>query len=78
MVDSSKVAVRLKYLLRNPELDVKVIRLIRDGRGVALTYMDPAQFADAENPDRRGGGMGGNREDERLPMTQAAYQWRRT
>ena len=77
IVDSSKGALRLKYLLRNPELHVKVIHLIRDGRGVALTYMDPARFADAKDPARRGGGMGGDRENERLPMARAAYTWRR-
>jgi len=77
VVDSSKTAVRLKYLLRNPELDVRVIRLIRDGRGVALTYMDPAGFADATDPALRGGGSGGERKKERLSMPQAAYEWRR-
>lgn len=77
IVDSSKTAVRLKYLLRNPEIDVKVIRLIRDGRGVALTYMDPTGFADARDPSMRGGGSGGDREKERLPMARAAYEWRR-
>ena len=61
----------------NPELDVKVIRLIRDGRAVALTYMDPARYADAKDPMRRGGGMGGDREKERLSMAQAAWEWRR-
>jgi hypothetical protein len=77
VVDSSKIALRLKYLLRNPDLDVKVVRLMRDGRAVALTYMDPAGFADAEDPTKRGGGMGGDRQDERLSMAQAAYEWRR-
>ena len=77
VVDSSKVALRLKYLLRNPELDVKVIRLVRDGRAVALTYMDPAGFADARNPTCRGGGLGDSREKERLTMTEAARRWRR-
>jgi hypothetical protein len=77
VVDSSKIAVRLKYLLRNPQLDVKVIRLVRDGRAVALTYMDPAAFADAKDPIYRGGGMGGDRESERLLMAQAARDWRR-
>lgn len=77
IVDSSKVALRLKYLLRNPDLDVKVVRLIRDGRAVALTYMDPAGFADAQDPEKRAGGAGGNRAGERLPMVQAAYEWRR-
>jgi len=78
VVDSSKVGLRLKYLLRNPELDVKVIRLIRDGRAVALTYMDPACFADARDPARRAGGTGGDRADERLSMAQAAWEWRRS
>ena len=75
--DSSKIAIRLKYLLRNTELEVKIIRLIRDGRGVALTYMNPADFADAKDPAMRGGGSGGQREKERLSMARAAYQWRR-
>jgi hypothetical protein len=33
--DTSKAAVRLKHLLEAPELDVKVVRLIRDVRGYA-------------------------------------------
>ena len=78
VIDSSKSALRLKYLLRNPDLDVKVIRLIRDGRAVSLTYVDPARFADARDASRRGGGMGGDRKDERLSMTEAAYEWRRS
>ena len=78
VADSSKTAVRLKYLLRNPELDIKVIHLIRDGRGVALTYMNPAKYADAEDPILRGGGTGNDRKNERLDMTRAAYQWRRS
>ena len=78
VIDSSKTALRLKYLLRNLELDVKVIRLIRDGRAVALTYTDPARFADAKDPSKRAGGMGGDREKQRLSMTQAAYEWRRS
>ncbi len=77
VVDSSKIALRLKYLLRNPQLEVKIIRLVRDGRAVALTYMDPAGFADAQDPTHRGGGMGGSREQERLAMATAAQEWRR-
>jgi hypothetical protein len=79
VVDSSKVAVRLKYLLRNPELDIRVIRLIRDGRGVALTYTDPAQFADARDPRLRGGGTGaGSETADRLTLAQAAREWKRS
>ena len=78
IIDSSKIALRLKYLLRNLELDVKVIRLLRDGRAVALTYMDPSGFADAKDPNRRAGGMGGDRKNERLPTAQAAHEWRRS
>jgi len=78
VVDSSKTAVRLKYLLRNPGLNVKVIRLIRDGRGVALAYTKPDQYADATNPRLRGGGGGGDRAGERQTIAEAARQWRRS
>jgi hypothetical protein len=78
VVDSSKIAVRLKFLLRNPELDIKVVRLIRDGRGVALTYTDPLNFADAKDPRLKAGGSGGNRDADRLPMAEAAREWRRS
>ena len=78
VVDSSKRAVRLKYLLRIPQLRVSVIRLIRDGRAVALTYMDPHRFADAGRPELRGGGSGANRNGECLTMEQAAREWRRS
>jgi Sulfotransferase family len=78
IVDSSKAGIRLKYLLRNPALDVRVVRLIRDGRAVALTYMDPAAFADASDPRLRGGGMGGARDGEELDMGTAAREWRRS
>jgi len=37
LVDSSKTGLQLKYHLRNPRLDVKVIWLVRDGRGVAFS-----------------------------------------
>lgn len=78
VVDSSKVGLRLKYLLRNRALNVRVIRLIRDGRGVALTYTDPARFADCRDPARREGGAGGDRREERLSMQAAAREWRRS
>jgi hypothetical protein len=78
VVDSSKIGLRLKYLLRNPALEIKVVRLIRDGRGVALTHLDPARFADAKDPQLRGGGLGDHREAERLAMAEAAREWRRS
>jgi hypothetical protein len=78
IVDSSKIGLRLKYLLQNPELDIKIIRLIRDGRAVAMTYTDPAGFADSENPELRAGGMGGNRDSEKMSINQAAREWRRS
>ena len=77
VVDSSKIGIRLKYLLRNPDLDVRVVRLIRDGRGVALSYMDSANFADAADPRLRGGGAGDLARAERAPMALAAREWRR-
>jgi hypothetical protein len=78
IVDSSKIGIRLKYLLRIPEFEVKVIRLIRDGRAVATTYTNPAEYADARQPELRGGGMGGGREREKLSIAQAAREWRRS
>jgi hypothetical protein len=78
VVDSSKMGLRLKYLLRNPAFDVRVIRVVRDGRAVALAYMDPAGFADARDPSLRQGGMGGDRASERQSMQEAAHQWRRS
>jgi len=78
IVDSSKIGIRLKYLLKNPHIDVKVIRVIRDGRAVSLTYLNPASFADAADPVLRQGGMGGNRDSEKLSMENAANDWLRS
>jgi hypothetical protein len=77
VVDSSKSALRLRFLRQIPGLDLRVIHLVRDGRGVALTYMDPEHYADARDPRRRGGGNGTSRDGERLSMAAAARQWRR-
>jgi hypothetical protein len=78
IVDSSKIGMRLKYLLRNPGLDVRVVRVKRDGRAVALTYMDPEHFADASNPALRGGGSGASRDAECLGTADAAREWLRS
>ena len=78
IVDSSKHGLRLKYLLRNPGIDLRVVRLLRDGRAVTLTYIDPERFADAEDTRLRGGGLGANRDDERLDAKTAASRWRRS
>ena len=76
-VDKGNKALRLRFLRRIPSLAIRVIHLIRDGRAVALTYMDPAKYADAKDESLRGGGGGGDRANERLSMAEAAYQWRR-
>jgi len=78
IVDSSKIGLRLKYLQKIDELDIYVLRLIRDGRSVALTYMDPARFADAMDPALRGVGTDSQRLSERLSMKEAAYEWKRS
>jgi hypothetical protein len=78
IVDSSKIGLRLKYLLAIPELDIKIVHLVRDGRAVAMTYTDPAGFADSENPAFHAGGMGGNRDTEKKSIRQAAWEWRRS
>ncbi|MEP0844845.1 MAG: sulfotransferase, partial [Phycisphaerae bacterium] len=78
VVDSSKVALRLKYLLREPALDVRVLRLVRDGRGVSLTYMRPYHFADSADPSRRAGGRGVNYDRLYMTARRAARLWRRS
>jgi hypothetical protein len=45
---------------------------------VALTYTDPARFADAGDPGLRGGGGGGDRAHERLSWRAAVREWRRS
>lgn len=77
VVDSSKIALRLKYLQGIPGIDLKVIRLVRDGRAVALTYMRPSEFADATDPGLRGGGSGIENHNC-LSMPEAANEWRRS
>jgi hypothetical protein len=73
VVDSSKVALRLKYLLRNPGLNVSVVHLIRDGRAVALTYMDQRQFGGGMTPIPSTDGRCID-----VPMEEAARRWRRS
>ena len=78
VVDSSKIALRLKYLLRIPSLEIKVVRVIRDGRAVALTYTDEARFADAADPGLRGGGTGERRVNAQDNIADAANEWKRS
>ncbi|MBN2560127.1 MAG: sulfotransferase [Phycisphaerae bacterium] len=78
LVDSSKIGLRLKYLLRDPTLDVKVVRLIRDGRAVALTYSNPHEFADARDPRLRGGGNRNQHVEQPRSVRAAAREWRRS
>jgi hypothetical protein len=78
IVDSSKQGVQLKYLLQIPDLDIKVVRVIRDGRAVALTGMDGARFADATDPKLRYGGTGMKDDFPGYTMAQAARVWRRS
>lgn len=78
VVDSSKVGIRLKYLLRNPGLDVRIVRLVRDGRAVALTYTDSDQYADASVAHLRRGGSGDGRPRDHLTLGEAAHEWRRS
>jgi hypothetical protein len=74
IIDSSKIGIRLKYLLKNPELDIKVIWIVRDGRGVSLAYKDPSEYADAKDPNLRGGGAGKTQEHSR-GIELGAHEW---
>lgn len=74
VVDSSKVGIRLKYLLKNKDLNIKVIWVVRDGRGVSLAYKNPSEYADAKNPKLRGGGTGETQERGRS-IEVGAHEW---
>ena len=78
VVDSSKLALRLKYLLKIPSLDIRVIRCLRDGRAVSLTYLDDGNFADSSDPALRNGGTGKHRASVRQNMKEAAQEWKRS
>lgn len=78
VIDSSKNALRLKYLLKISDLDLRVIRVIRDGRAVSLTYTDEWNFADSSDPAMRGGGTGAHRPPQRNSMAEAANEWKRS
>lgn len=78
VVDSSKIALRLKYLLKIRDLDIRIVRVIRDGRAVSLTYTDEWNFADSSDPEMRGGGTGLRRPPPRRTMTDAANEWKRS
>ncbi len=74
VVDSSKIGIRLKYLLKNKNFDIKVIWVVRDGRGVSLAYKNPSEYADAKDPKFRGGGAGKTQEHGR-GVRQGAHEW---
>ena len=76
-VDTSKITRRLKFLLRVSSLRIKLIHLIRDGRAVALTYMDEGSFADAHDPAMRRGGRGPSNTGRTMSMARASHEWRR-
>ncbi len=78
IIDSSKQALRLKYLLRNNNIDIKVIRVIRDGRAVSLTYTDEWHFADASDPNLRSGGTGKHRPPQKKLFRDAVIAWKRS
>jgi len=78
IVDTSKIGLRLKYLLKDPRFDIWIIHVVRDGRAVALTYMDPLNYADAKDEKYKDGGQGGRRETEKLSMQDASREWLRS
>jgi len=61
VIDSSKIALHLKYLLKCPTLRIKVIRLVRDGRAGTMSTL----------------GHGFKRASHRETIAAAALSWRR-
>ncbi len=78
IVDSSKIAIRARFLSKIPEIDFRVVRLVRDGRGAAIGYLKPGEFADADDPKLRGGGTGTAADPHLHDMASAAHEWRRS
>ena len=62
VVDSSKLALHLKYLLRSDRLKIKALNLIRDGRAVVVSML----------------GHGFQRGTREQTIAAAAMEWRRT
>jgi hypothetical protein len=61
VIDSSKIALHLKYLLRSPKLKIKIIWLVRDGRAVTMSML----------------GHGFKRTTRRESVAASAMSWRR-
>jgi hypothetical protein len=61
VIDSSKIALHLKYLLKSADLKIKVIFLVRDGRAVVTSML----------------GHGYSRGGRKETITAAARAWRR-
>lgn len=61
VVDSSKIALHLRYLSKSPALKMKVIRLVRDGRAVTMSTL----------------GHGFKRDTRRETIAGAALSWRK-
>lgn len=78
VIDSSKSDLRAKHLMRNPDLDVRLIRLIRDGRAVSLTYIDPFNYAGAADPEIMKKTAPKTPPRKLMPMAKAARMWRRS
>lgn len=62
IIDSSKSVLHLKYLLQDSRLDIKIIRLIRDGRAVTLSLL----------------GHGLKRPSREETISAAAQEWKRS
>jgi len=71
LADSSKLPHRLKFLLRIPELDIKVIHLVRDGRGVVHTCIRDNRWSVAKSAmEWRRGIRAAEKLLSRLPVSQ--------
>lgn len=78
-VDSSKLPHRFRFIRQMRSFRTRAIHLVRDGRAVALTYMDQDGFGDANDPSFRRGGYGPQAAPAAgLSMPRAAEEWRRS
>ncbi len=78
IVDSSKIAFHLKCLLKSPELNVKVIRLVRDGRAVTMSTIGHGFKAPTRHETVAGAALSwlrNNEAAERVLAELPASQW---
>jgi hypothetical protein len=78
VIDSSKIALHLKFLLKSKDLKIKIIRLVRDGRAVTVSTMGHGFKRDSRRETVAGAALswrGNNEASERILADLPTSQW---